>query len=158
MDDIFARFLSAMHQFHKLPFGELFHDMTKMEAMTLVKIECHNRQKGENTLTITELAEKMNVKAPAISRTLKALEDKRLVERTVNQADRRNTHVRLTEPGKKTLAECEHMMDDFAGAIVRKMNREDLERLIGYLNELYRISAEEIALRKSKTVRIQQHE
>ena len=158
MDDIFGRVLTAMHQFHKLPLSLLFHDMTKMEAMTLVKIECHNRQKGENTLTITELAEKMNVKAPAISRTLKALEDKRLVERTVNQADRRNTHVRLTEPGKKTLAECERMMDDFAGAIVRRMNREDLERLVGYLNELYRISDEEIALRKSKTERIQQHE
>lgn len=154
MDDIFGRFLAAMHQFHKLPLGELFPDMTKMEAMTLLKIECHNRQKGENTLTITELAEKMDVKAPAISRTLKTLEDKRLVERKVNQADRRNTHVKLTEFGKKTLAEYENIMDDFARAIVRRMNRENLERLVVYLNELYRISNEEIVLRKSKTERI----
>ncbi len=158
MEIVYRRFFSSISQFHKLRFGDLFPDMTKMDGMTLLTIAHFNCEHGEERITTSKLAGAMKTKASAISRTLKNLEEKGLIERTVNQADRRNTYVELTDQGRKVLEECKRMFDEVLEASLSKMSSEDMERLIGYLDELYRITEEEIESRKKKKERKREHE
>ena len=150
MDDLFTRLFSAMYQFHKLHIGDLVPDITKLEAMTMAAIKhCSGDNHGEE-LTVSELTAKLKAKGPAVSRTLKTLEDKGYIERDVNKADRRNTYVKLTASGEQKREECEQIISGFAHAVISKIDRDDMEQLIDCLNELYEASREEIEDRKMR--------
>lgn len=158
MNQIYEKFFGTMYQFHKLQYGALFPDITKVDVMTLMAIaqfKCKNPEEG---YTISDLAKCMHTKSSAVSRTLKSLEDKGLIERNVNKADRRITYVDITEKGKETLEACKKTMDDFADAVITKMNERDMERLIEYLDELYQVSRMELELRKHQKERKQKNE
>lgn len=150
MDDLFTRFFSALYQFHKLHMGDLVPDITKLEGMTMSAIKHCSGEKGKEELTVSELTAKLKAKGPAVSRTLKTLEDKGYIERDVNKADRRNTYVKLTISGKQKVEEYEQIMSSFAHAVIAKIDRDDMEQMIECLNELYEASREEIADRKMK--------
>lgn len=150
MDDLFTRFFSALYQFHKLHMGDLVQDITKLEGMTMSAIKHCSGEKGKEELTVSELTAKLKAKGPAVSRTLKTLEDKGYIERDVNKADRRNTYVKLTISGKQKVEEYEQIMSSFAHAVIAKIDRDDMEQMIECLNELYEASREEIADRKMR--------
>ena len=150
MDDLFTRFFSALYQFHKLHMGDLVPDITKLEGMTMSAIKHCSGEKGKEELTVSELTAKLKAKGPAVSRTLKTLEDKGYIERDVNKADRRNTYVNLTISGKQKVEEYEQIMSSFAHAVIAKIDRDDMEQMIECLNELYEASREEIADRKMR--------
>lgn len=150
MDDLFTRFFSALYQFHKLHMGDLVPDITKLEGMTMSAIKHCSGEKGKEELTVSELTAKLKAKGPAVSRTLKTLEDKGYIERDVNKADRRNTYVKLTISGKQKVEEYEQIMSSFAHAVIAKIDRDDMEQMIECLNELYEASRVEIADRKMR--------
>lgn len=130
MDDLFTRFFSALYQFHKLHMGDLVPDITKLEGITMAAIKHCSGEKGKEELTVSELTAKLKAKGPAVSRTLKTLEDKGYIERDVNKADRRNTYVKLTASGEQKQEECEQIMSSFAHASHLKIDRDDMEQLI----------------------------
>lgn len=150
VNEIYGRFYSVMNQFRRLRLGDLFPEMSKSDCMTLMAIDHFNQEKEEGILTVSELADKMSAQPSAVSRTLKNLEDRELIERTINKSDRRNTYVALSEKGKRQWKEMEATMGEFAAAVLSRMREEDLERLVSYLDELYQVAAAEIALRKNK--------
>lgn len=150
MKESYENFFRAMDQFHRLNLGVLFPEMTKADCMTLMAID-HFRQKEESgVLTVSGLAEKMHAKPPAVSRSLKSLEDRGFIARTVNKSDRRNTYVELTGKGRGEWKRMEREMADFARAVISRMDEEDMCRLIAYLDELYRVANEELEFRKIK--------
>ena len=105
MDDLFTRFFFALYQFHKLHMGDLVPDITKLEGMTMAAIKHCSGEKEE--LTVSELTAKLKAKGPAVSRTLKTLEDKGYIER---EAD----GIRGTEAGRvradhEQLCACSHL-------------------------------------------------
>lgn len=150
MNEMYGRFFAVMNQFHRLRIGDLFSEMPRGDCMMLMAIDHFNREKPEGLLTVSELADKTHMQMPAVSRTLKNLEERELIERTINKSDRRNTYVSLTEHGREIWKEMEVTMGEFAAAVLSRMRAEDLERLVVYLDELYQVAAEEIARRKNK--------
>lgn len=150
MNEIYGRFYSAMTRFRRLRIGDLFPELSRGDCMTLMAIDHFNREKQEGLLTVSELAEKMHMQMPAVSRALKNLEERDLIERSINKSDRRNTYVSLTPHGRDFLEEKEKTMGEFAEAVLSRMREEDLERLVSYLDELYQVAEEEIALQKNK--------
>ena len=63
----------AMSQFRKLKFSDMFPNISRAEFFTMSMI----MDKGENgKITISELATKAHVLPPAMSRTLRGLENK----------------------------------------------------------------------------------
>lgn len=158
MDELYGKFFSTMHQFQKLRIGDMFPQMTKMDGMTLMAIEHFNKEKENGIITISELASKMNAQSSAVSRTLKSLEDKEYIIRTINKSDRRNTYVEVTDLGRSLLKEAESTMSNFARAVIKRMNEEDMNRLIAYLEELYQVSKEEIENHKYRDRKENEHE
>lgn len=147
MNKLYSEFFRATEQFGKLKIGDLFPQMSKGDCTTLLAIDHYNQEKEEGLLTVSELAEKIHAKPSAVSRTLKNLEERGLIERTVNKADRRNTYVTVSEAGHKLQREMETTMGEFAEAVLKRMNEQDLRKLIDYLNELHQVAVEEIDLR-----------
>ena len=145
MGTTYEELFQAMSKFRKLKFSDLFPNISRAEFFTMSMI----MDKGENgKITISELASKAHVLPPAMSRTIRGLENKGYVERNVNKQDRRNTYVELTDEGKKITLRTRKTMCEFGRAVMDQLDEEEMKRLISYLNHIYVIAEKEIKARK----------
>ncbi len=155
MDKLYEELFRSMNQFRKLKFTEMFPEISRTDFFTM----CVIMDKGENgQITISELACKAKMLPSAISRTLKGLEERGFVERTVNKKDRRNTYVELTEAGKCMTMQARQLMADFGQSVMAQVDEEDMKRLIKYLDSIYHIAEKEIEARKWKDEKEKEHE
>ena len=100
---------------------------------------------GENgKITSSELAAKTKTLPPAVSRTLRGLEEKGYVERSVDKKDRRNTYISLTEKGwkkgKRYGTECRTL----AALVMSQLKEEDIDQLVAYLDRIYEIAEKKL--------------
>ena len=154
-DDLYEDLFRAMNQFHKLKFSDMMQNMSKADFIVMHVIM--NKGKDDK-MTITELAAIARMLPSAISRTLKGLEEKGYVERTINKQDRRNTYVELTEEGKKQTCEVRQVMRDFGKTVMAKLDEQEMNQLILYLNNIYSIAEKELEARKIKDRKEREHE
>lgn len=154
-DDLYEDLFRAMNQFHKLKFSDMMQNMSKADFIVMNVIM--NKGK-EDKMTISELAAIARMLPSAISRTLKGLEEKGYVERTINKQDRRNTYVELTEEGKKQTREVRQVMRDFGKTVMAKLDEHEVNELILFLNNIYSIAEKEIEARKIKDRKEREHE
>lgn len=95
----------------------------------------------ETELTQAQIALIMGVSTPRVSASLKALEEKKQIERKVDQNDGRKIVVKLTEKGKqKALEEKEGFMNHLVN-VLEKLGEEDavqLVRIIKRIGEIHK--------------------
>ena len=133
---------SIFNRFHHLKISSILPGVSSVEMGTLKTIEhCRKEKEMDAKVTgvkvkVSEVVRYMRVAAPAVSRTLRSLEEKNYVERMVCEGDRRNVYVRVTEEGKEILNECNRILSELLKSVTEKMGEEDMNRLIGYLNKL----------------------
>ena len=155
MDELYGEFFRAMHQFRKLNVASILPDISQSELAAMNEI----MDKGEDgKITISELACKSKVHSSAISRTLHCLEEKGYIERSIDNNDRRNICVELTEEGKRVTTEARQIMCDYVKAVVEHLENRELERLIAYMNKIYSVAEKEIEARKWKDRKGKEHE
>lgn len=154
-DDLYEDLFRAMNQFHKLKFSDMMQNMSKADFIVMNVIM--NKGKDDK-MTISELAAIARMLPSAISRTLKGLEEKGYVERTINKQDRRNTYVELTEEGKKQTCEVRQVMRDFGKTVMAKLDEHEVNELILYLNNIYSIAEKELEARKIRDRKEREHE
>lgn len=154
-DDLYEDLFRAMNQFHKLKFSDMMQNMSKADFIVMNVIM--NKGKDDK-MTISELAAIARMLPSAISRTLKGLEEKGYVERTINKQDRRNTYVELTEEGKKQTREVRQVMRDFGKTVMAKLDEQEMNQLILYLNNIYSIAEKELEARKIRDRKEREHE
>lgn len=149
MEDLNHRLLEAFHGFQKLPISALLpENISKNEFATLMCIEHGAGRKEGSKISVSALARDLHVTTPAVSRTLKGLEEKGLVFREVDTKDRRNTFVTVTENGRIVRKEAEEEMSDFFTTVIQNMEPEEIERLIDYLHQFFQTAQEELDRRK----------
>jgi len=123
--------------FRKLSFASILPNLSHGEYMTLLVVGGCDKNGRHKGIKVSTLAKKLNVSSPAVSRTIKGLEE-----------DRRHTYVELTDEGRRVLGEAEKLFSEFSSSVLEKMGTKDMERLNSYLLKLYEVSKEEILLRK----------
>lgn len=146
----YAEIFSAFLQFRKLHMSNLFSDMSHSEFATMVHIGGANKCLNEEKVKVSMLSESMRINITAVSRTLKALEKKAYIKRTVSERDRRITYVELTQEGANVLEESEKIMDEFMEKVLSSIEKEDITRLTALMNRLYNAAEREIEKRKKK--------
>lgn len=112
------------------------------EAHLLTVIVCREK---ENRIKVSEVAERMGVSSPAVSRMLKKLEEQGMIERVTDKEDRRSVCVTPTEQGSELAGRIKENLQDFAGCVLSQMNEEDYERVIIFFRELYDASEKKLA-------------
>lgn len=92
----------------------------------------------------TSLGPKMGMEATSLSRTLKSMEDKGLIERKRNPEDGRSVLIHLTSFGKEMRDFSKNVVKSFDLAVKEKINEEKLKI---FLEVAYQIN--DIALQKN---------
>lgn len=145
MEELYEEWFQSMGQFRKLRILDMFPKISELDYYVMAAI--FDKEK-EKKITISEVAAKTHALPQAVSRTLRGLEEKGYVERMVNQKDRRNTYVELTEEGRYVAEKTRHVMSDFGCAVMSQVDEEDMRRMITYMNNIYHIAEKEIQARK----------
>ncbi len=74
------------------------------------------RRIGRSPCSMSELARHRGVGLPTISKSVEMLVRRGWVERWIDKADRRQTLVRLTSPGRRVLSDCRQALEKFLDA------------------------------------------
>lgn len=149
MDSMQAQeaFLQAMNRLRKLSFSTMA-DMSKGEFFLLTLLQKERLARPERKgMYVSELARRMRVTPPAVSRMLRGLEQRALIERVVDREDRRTTYIVLTGAGEELRHTCALHMQEYSDRVVRRMGEEDLETLLRLWNRLLDIMSEELPAR-----------
>lgn len=90
-------------------------------------------------ITVSEIAAELGVSPPAVSRSLKFMENRTLITREANMNNRRNTIVKLTNNGRETLEITRKQFDEIADFINLEMGEERKKQLYGLVTEISEI-------------------
>lgn len=102
-----------------------------LQLLYLYKQECDNQ-----LLTHSQLAEKLKLSNPAISRTVKQLVAKDWLVRQSDEEDRRNSYLKLTALGQEAYLEAKEKMDLF---VDRSLGQFETQEITHYIETGYRI-------------------
>lgn len=80
------------------------------------------------------LQEMLGIQAGSLSELCGKLEEKKMIERTRDENDRRNVIVRITEEGRKMKREIRKHKDEKIFSALSTEEREQLRRILGKLN------------------------
>lgn len=87
-------------------------------------------------LEVAELAQKCVIMQPSVSRILKRLVDRGLVQRATSAQDRRYSYISITETGKELFQEIAPKSEVLYKVITEKFGDEKMEDLLGLLQNL----------------------
>ena len=112
-------------------------DLSPSLVSALVSIECHG------PITLGQLAAHELVKPPSVTRLVAALEERGLVRRETDAADRRIARVSLTGEGRRTLRRTRTRKTAYLAKQLRRLDAAQLAVLVDALPVLERLLEEE---------------
>lgn len=143
-------FFNLLDEFRKLNIGSMLPNICHGDACIMKAIgEAQKKKDHDQCIRVADIIEEMQVPPPAVSRGLRSLEERRFISRHVDEKDRRNTFVELTEEGRLLSEEIEHIMSDFADTVFERVGAESFEQLNQSMRILVNASREEIEKRKN---------
>lgn len=115
-------------------------ELTRTGAICLIVLEEHESGHPERTgMYVWELAARMLLSPPAVSRMLRDLEARGQIERTVDLSDRRSVLVSLSPAGRQICRQQKQEMQSRMDWLTQELGLEQTEtlvRLLGQLNDL----------------------
>jgi DNA-binding MarR family transcriptional regulator len=106
-------------------------DDVEFTALALLKMVAH-----AGPLRLTALAASLDLDTSTVSRQVRALEDRGLIERTTDPDDGRASRLAVTEAGRRSLFEGAQRRRELIGEIIADWSAEDRESLRLLLHRL----------------------
>lgn len=104
-------FFGVINAFRSLNLFSLL-PLSRQEYMVMFVIAGQRKTNPEGS-TVSMVTQKMHVPQPAVSRTLRGLENYGYICREVCRTDRRNTYVTLTAAGEAEVQRANQLLEDF---------------------------------------------
>lgn len=147
MNKEISRLFECAGRFKKLNIQSMMPEIPRIELHVLKGIEhCVESNQGEK-VKVSYVVEQTKMPAPAVSRALRAIEEKDFIIRTVDPKDRRNTFVEVTPKGMSILKEVNDTMRDFGDAVFERLGEENIRALTGAFEKMLEIAEEEVEKR-----------
>lgn len=135
----------TLYRFRQVHLSKLTGNMSKGEYYSLEALQqYHTTHPDSKGMYVSSLAKRLRISPPAVSRMLKSLEEKGLVERTVDASNRRNTYIRLTDHGAHMTRQVRSRMQFLVERVYDQFGEEDMRTMIALLNRLVDTAEKEI--------------
>lgn len=122
--EVCSGILLSMERLSRIKSDGVIIGMTPSEFSVLCCAEQYPRKNNGAAASVAEIAARMGVSVPAVSRTLRFLQERSLIERTVDEDDRRSVRVTITEEGREQL-------------------RDNMTRVVAALNRILSVFTED---------------
>ena len=139
------KFAAIIARMHKLKFGNMLTGVSEIEFKTMSAI---SRISKSGDVKVSDIARYLELSAPAVSRTMKSLEEKEYIERQTDKQDRRNTFVKLTTKGEEQQKARMKSFEEFSEAIFARLGDDKSNKLLEDLEAFVKASKEEMKARE----------
>ena len=126
--------------------------LPRQDYMVLYTVDCLQKEHPD-ACTVSMITKKMRIPQPAVSRTLRNLENGGYLQREVCRSDRRNTYVLLTDAGKKAVQDAGQVLMEFHNGIKKRFTQEESDQLMNLLQRLYEAASEQLEEMKKGAVK-----
>lgn len=144
-------FFEMMQQFRSLNLLATL-PLPRQDYMVLHAVDCLQKEHPD-ACTVSMITKKMRIPQPAVSRTLRNLENGGYLQREVCRSDRRNTYVLLTDAGKKAVQDAGQVLMEFHNGIKKRFTQEESDQLMCLLQRLYEAASEQLEEMKKGAVK-----
>lgn len=136
----------ALHRFGKLNTGQLIESegLTQGEFFGISMLRDHLKEHPEG-MHVRELAGKARVSPPRVSRMLRDMEERNLIERRIDKSDRRNTYIVLTPQGEAAWRRTAERLARLMDRVMERMGLERVQTMIDLWNQFSDILEDERA-------------
>lgn len=147
MNNLFRQMLICEKKIHQIKLDSIQDNFNQnewiiMNSLYEVQVEKVLENDAMKHLGVRCLAEMMQCTPPMISKILRGLEKKDMITRSMDQQDKRNVQVTLTEFGKEKVKEGRIVLAAYTDQIVKRFGEEKLGQIIDFMNEFYEVSKE----------------
>lgn len=97
--------------------------------ISMTQLTCLNIINRQNQLTMSDLADKLNMSNQQLTKVVDALEGFEMVERTYDPKNRRKIYAKVTQKGKDTLQKLKQELDRKLGKILLEVSDDELDKL-----------------------------
>ena len=122
----------------KLPFSVFLEELSGSEFMLMAAFLAYEQDTG-NPITVNELATQMDVTVPAVSRTLRRLEERGLIKRVCDEECRRNTHIKILSRGQELFDINRKAIEYLVDKLLDNLSTEEIEKTIEFNKKLANI-------------------
>lgn len=126
--------------------------LPRQDYMVLYAVDCLQKEHPD-ACAVSMITKKMRIPQPAVSRTLRNLENGGYLQREVCRSDRRNTYVLLTDAGKKAVQDAGQVLMEFHNGIKKRFTQEESDQLMCLLQRLYEAASEQLEEMKKGVVK-----
>lgn len=134
IDDMIRELFELMRRARQTDMVPAAEGLTQAESRTLSAIEALHRRRDYVRPGL--VAEITHTKPSALSQTLRALEEKGLLERHRTSGDYRGVALSLTEEGNRFAAETKRLYTEHMKEVVAFMGEDDIRHLIRILRKI----------------------
>lgn len=140
-----SAFIRTMGRFGRVAANSIpSKEMTKGEFLTMGAIcNAGKEQPERGGIYVWELARRTHALPPAVSRTLRGLEERGYIERSVDREDRRNVKVLPTIGGLAAWDRAKQSSQEALRRVLERMGEEDMDQLVRLCDRLCDVIEEE---------------
>ena len=138
------RIIESITRMKSVSKGLVFSGVTHKEFFMLeILSRFMENNPDKKGVCVSELAARINTSMPHTSRLLKTMEEKNFINRIVDEADRRNTYVSVTDVGRLKRKCVKGEMDNYMNIVISRMGRENIDTLINLIGQMADIMKDE---------------
>lgn len=101
--------------------------------ISMTQLTCLNIINRQNQLTMSDLADELNMSNQQLTKVVDALEGFEMMERTYDPKNRRKIYAKVTQKGKDTLQKLKQELDRKLGKILLEVSDDELDKLYEYI-------------------------
>ena len=137
MDERLLEYLAVMRDFGRIYTQRILEGSRESSnLLKLSRIKALYAFRGQDSSTMTELADNIGAKLPSMTMMIDNLAEEGLVERARDEQDRRKVIVRLTDKGRRIREEFLEQRKQIAQQLFAKLSKEDEQELMRLLERV----------------------
>lgn len=131
---LFQQFVAFTTNLHEVT--QSLTQNVKLENITALQYKILEYIKVSQAVTATEISDCLHMSLPNTSRELRKLQERKLIEKTNDQTDRRKQVIRLTLEGEKMMTEAFNSIEEQFLQLLDGTSSQDVEAISGALDLL----------------------
>ena len=137
MDERLLEYLAVMRDFGRIYTQRILEgSRDSSNLLKLSRIKALYAFRGQDSSTMTELADNIGAKLPSMTMMIDNLAEEGLVERARDEQDRRKVIVRLTDKGLQVREEFLEQRKQIAQQLFARLSKEDEQELMRLLERV----------------------
>ena len=123
--------MQTMERMRKIHIYDLHPGINPADVRLMEIVDRH-----EGGVTVSALAQELDMPMPAVSRMMRSLEEHGLITRQTQPQDRRRVSVHITPDGRRVYIECLSRMDRFLDELMQTIDPIRFDDALGFCNEI----------------------